>query len=145
MHQICLSNRKEYIRVERSLFTNSIIMEDKKDLSPSIEEKTMSKEKWCRHGYCGWGGRFAVLRLILGILILGIVFTVGVKVGEFKSSYLSGYSHGHKSGYEFPQHQRMMRSYWNNQNNYGWGPMMQQAPSPSQPATPTVPPAKLQQ
>ncbi|OGN28178.1 MAG: hypothetical protein A3A33_02375 [Candidatus Yanofskybacteria bacterium RIFCSPLOWO2_01_FULL_49_25] len=40
----------------------------------------------CTH----WGGghhRFLLIRVILGLIILGIVFCVGVKVGEFKERF----------------------------------------------------------
>ena len=44
------------------------------------------------HGCCGHGhNRFLILRWILGLLILGIVFVMGVKIGEFKNELDSGY------------------------------------------------------
>lgn len=44
---------------------------------------------------CGAGAggyhRFFLLRLVLGILILVIVFSLGVKIGEFKGMFDRGY------------------------------------------------------
>ena len=45
---------------------------------------------WCKKLCCG-GGRHIFLRWILGILILVAVFSLGIKVGEFKSLVDGGY------------------------------------------------------
>ena len=42
---------------------------------------------WGMHSY---GHRFSLLRILLGLIIIAIAFGVGVKVGEFKGSYLNG-------------------------------------------------------
>jgi len=47
-------------------------------------------------GRCGyvWGGgmhRFSILRIILALLIACAVFSVGVKVGEFRSRFGEGF------------------------------------------------------
>ncbi len=34
-----------------------------------------------------WGRRYLVVRWILGAVLLGLVFTMGVKVGEFKALF----------------------------------------------------------
>lgn len=48
----------------------------------------------CKCGH-GWHGhRHFLLRFLVGIIILVIVFAVGVKLGELKSSF----GHGHYSG-----------------------------------------------
>ncbi len=48
-------------------------------------------------GCCGWHGRHmrhSVLRWILGLIILGIVFSVGMKIGEFKGQIEAGWYGG---------------------------------------------------
>ncbi len=63
----------------------------------------------CGHGACcscssghyhgfGWG----LLRVIIGLIVLGLVFSFGIMVGQFKA-YVNGFGGGH--GF------RMMRSY----------------------------------
>lgn len=49
------------------------------------------------HGpMCMWhhGGKHVLIRWILGIAIVGIVFSVGVKIGEFKESVERNYYGG---------------------------------------------------
>lgn len=71
------------------------------------------------HGMCGCEGhhgdhKHLVLRILLGLLILGMVFGVGLKVGEFKGELEAG------GGFGFGPHFNMMRGYgWDN-----FGPMM---------------------
>jgi hypothetical protein len=57
-------------------------------------------DKW-HQCYCyGHGhGRFMAIRLILGLAILAIVFLIGLKIGEFKGEFGSGYGrHGMMMG-----------------------------------------------
>lgn len=49
--------------------------------------------KQCEHcrehgwrGMHGYGHRFFLLRLLLGLIILGLVFFIGLKIGEFKGA-----------------------------------------------------------
>lgn len=44
----------------------------------------------CHGMHGGWHKHF-LLKIILILVILGIVFSVGVKVGEFKAMFLGGY------------------------------------------------------
>ncbi len=69
----------------------------------------------CRH----WGGRFSLLRVLIGIIILIFVFCAGFALGDLKGS-LQGY--GRHSGYRMmgtPYYmnypgQGMMRGYYGN-------------------------------
>ncbi len=57
----------------------------------------------------GHGHRFFLLRIILGLIILGFVFCVGVKVGEFKNEFRGMRGQGHmRGGY---QQMPMMRTF----------------------------------
>jgi hypothetical protein len=69
---------------------------------------------------CGRGGRFSILRIVIGLLLLIFVFWFGVKVGEVKVLFGGGY--GGRS--------MMMRSGYGGYVNPG-GPMI--------PATPPTP------
>lgn len=64
---------------------------------------------------CGYGHGHRLLRLLLGLLILGIVFCIGFKMGEFRGEY--------GGGFEGQYGRHMMK---------GYGPMMYQA-SPGYP------------
>ena len=53
-------------------------------------------------GSCGHGNmKFLLVRWILGILIILIVFSLGMRIGEFKGQIESGYSGrgGYSQGY----------------------------------------------
>lgn len=70
------------------------------------------------HSSC-CGGRHRLLRLILGLVILGVVFSAGVKLGELKAVI----SEGLYGSYMFPGHIMWRGS--NGQYAYpqGWGMM----------------------
>lgn len=60
--------------------------------------------KFCKMCGCGHGyHRHFWLRWLLGLIILGLVFCVGVKVGEFKSEFggAFGMRGGHHTRYFF--------------------------------------------
>lgn len=63
-------------------------------------------------GNCGQGrgghGHSFFLRMILGLAIIGIVFSVGVKVGEFKGMFDDEYHSGRTMMRDYPVQQRMM-------------------------------------
>lgn len=64
----------------------------------------------------GWGGQYRWLRILIGIVVMLIVFSAGVKLGEWKGivESQSGYYGG-----------RMMAPYgWNGNGGYGPGGMM---------------------
>lgn len=42
-------------------------------------------------GWCGGTHKFAILRILLLIGIIWIVFSLGVKIGEFKGEFGGGY------------------------------------------------------
>ena len=46
---------------------------------------------------CAHDGKYVLLRWALGLLILGVVFSIGLKIGEFKASMENGY--GMNGGY----------------------------------------------
>lgn len=57
----------------------------------------------CAHGQ--WTtGKYAALRWLLGLLILAITFAIGIKIGEFKGSYMNDGYFGEK------MHRGMMRT-----------------------------------
>ena len=63
------------------------------------------------HGYCsgyghGYHGHF-LLRWLLGLLLLGIVFALGVKIGEFKSGF-GDYGHMRYGDYQMMTTRPMM-------------------------------------
>jgi hypothetical protein len=85
-------------------------------------------------GMCG-GRRFWAIRWLLGVLIIVVVFAIGVKVGEFKAFFDTGFG-----SYDYPtmQMHRIMMMRGNEMNEmYGTMPttqVMMVAPSAS--ATP---------
>jgi hypothetical protein len=47
----------------------------------------------CGCAHCGWHGHHGaliILRWLLALIILGMVFTLGEHVGEFKANYMEG-------------------------------------------------------
>ena len=78
-----------------------------------------TKGKVCEGGSCGMGGCcsamkgscwYHVVRWVLGIAIIVIVFSLGVKVGEFKATFGSGYGRhmmhaSYGGGYAYPMMQ----------------------------------------
>lgn len=61
----------------------------------------------------GMGGKYHLLRWLLGIAILLIVFWLGFKLGEFKGYFSdNGYGFGRSHGW------RMMNSYGRNNDDY---------------------------
>ena len=68
-------------------------------------------------GHCG--GKHVILRWVLGVAILAIVFSVGVKIVEFKNSIEGG---GYYGG--FGRHQMMWGGYGDPNNYYSVPPMM---------------------
>ncbi len=57
---------------------------------------------------CGYGHmhihRHFLLRLIVALIVVGLVFGIGVKIGEFNAtvmSYLGGYGYYHDRGYNY--------------------------------------------
>ncbi len=87
--------------------------ENKKEHTGVCEH--MCENGWCKK-MCCHGGKHILLRWILGILILIAVFSLGVKVGEFKSA-VYGYGGGfgwnmHRGGYP-------MMFYGYNTGDYG--------------------------
>ena len=83
-------------------------MEDKNEQHDHGLEQ---KHGW--HGTCCHDGhhhKHFLLRLILGLVILGIVFGVGIKIGEFKGELEAG---GFGYGDHYDKHMRF------------FGPMMQ--------------------
>jgi hypothetical protein len=85
----------------------------------------------CGSGSHHWGGEsHVVLRIFLGIVILGIVYAVGMKVGEFKSDVMNGYF-GDRHGF-------MMRG---SDVEYGTfnAPVMMRTYSAPETTTPTTP------
>lgn len=87
-------------------------------------------------GMCG-GRRFWALRWLLGLVILAIVFTLGVKIGEFKGYFESGFG---GSYYGQMSHHGMMREMMMQGENemYPTRIMMTQ-PANSAPATSVTP------
>lgn len=55
---------------------------------------------------CSFGHRFVLLRWLLGIIILGLVFWVGLMIGEFHGMYGDSFGRGYGMG---SGHHRMMR------------------------------------
>jgi hypothetical protein len=86
----------------------------------------------CGHGMCHHH-RFFWLRWLLGIVILALVFSVGIKVGEFKGEFGNGHF-GSRGGYNmmYRQGSPMMRTYNQVQP---WGTVQV---SPANPITPTA-------
>ncbi len=78
----------------------------------------------CKCGH-GWHGhRHFLLRFLVGIIILVIVFAVGVKLGELKSSF----GHGHYSGgrhYMMQPYGTMPQFYYYGGYGQAYPPMMQ--------------------
>jgi hypothetical protein len=75
--------------------------EMKKDMGTNQQHPAGCSCKMCG---CGCGhGRHMILRWVLGLVILLIVFWVGVKVGEFKTS-----AWGYGMGYYGGMHRGMM-------------------------------------
>ncbi len=67
----------------------------------------MCRHNMWRQGRWGssWGGGFLLLRLFLLIIILGIVFWAGIRVGEFKSGgfgYGDFHTRNHFYQYRYP-------------------------------------------
>ena len=60
----------------------------------------------CGH-HCGWGHGHHLLRFVLGILLLGLVFALGVKLGEFKAE-VRGYGYMPLGGYYGNMPQRVL-------------------------------------
>lgn len=96
----------------------------------------MGHGEYCHcHGH-GFGHRFVLLRWILGIIILGMVFCLGMMIGQFRGAYgdsFGGYGgYGHHGMMRYQQPMPMM--YYGNQGMMG---TPQQSPAQSAPATPT--------
>jgi hypothetical protein len=75
-------------------------MED--NSSQHMHDSHGDKAMGCNCMYCRMGGghRHMVLRLILGLIILGMVFCLGMKIGEFKGEFSNEGRHsfyGHDS------------------------------------------------
>ncbi len=70
----------------------------------------------CMHGmHPMWSPhRFMLLRLILGLIILGMVFMIGMKIGEFKGMYGSE----NFGGYEGDNYHHMQQSRGYNHGYY---------------------------
>lgn len=110
-----------------------------------VETKNSEKCEDCKCGDChchsrpccgGWH-KHLWLRWLLGLIILGIVFCIGFKIGEFKASFENEWFGGFGgAGYGY----RMMQGRSGNMFYYGPG-MMYQTPSTNQaaPATPAAP------
>lgn len=78
---------------------------------PFIMEKEQKGCGMC--GQCGmYMGHHGILRIVLGLLILGFVFWAGFKLGEFKALIVSGDSYGFGS--------RMMSGY-GSRSMMDWG------------------------
>ena len=74
------------------------------------------------HG-CGGSGHYHghfLLRWLLGILLLGIVFAMGVKLGEFKSGFY-GYGNMRHESYGLPMMQQRPMMYYTNGEAVGNG------------------------
>lgn len=93
----------------------------------------------CGGGMRSWhGGKFFLLRWILGMIILWMVLLVGIKIGEFKGS-VEGSSYGGLRGnrmmirgyndYDYPGDYYPMQAPM--RNNTGTSPNASGAPAPS--------------
>lgn len=77
-----------------------------------MEETNKDKSNWCEcpccrgYKYGTWGHGHYFARWLLGLIILGIVFSLGVKIGEFR-----GYYGGDFGLYEFGHHRMMYPSF----------------------------------
>ncbi|MBI3671768.1 hypothetical protein HY249_03170 [Candidatus Azambacteria bacterium] len=71
----------------------------------------------CKDHSGHYGHKFFAVRWILGIIILLAVFSLGVKIGEFKEyAYKAG---GYGYGYDYG-HNYMMNPYYNTCNGSGY-------------------------
>ncbi|HUZ92695.1 MAG TPA: hypothetical protein VNG29_01720 [Candidatus Paceibacterota bacterium] len=72
---------------------------------------------WCGHGYGCHGGSwgFRLFRILIALFIAGVVFWVGVRVGEFCSRF-GGFDG--RGGYGYSM---MMRGGYGGYDNYGYG------------------------
>jgi len=83
--------------------------------------ENMCQGGWCKKMCCG--GKHTILRWIFGVIILIAVFSLGVKIGEFKSA-MNGYGgfgwNMHRGGYP------MIYGYKSGgcENDFGPGKMM---------------------
>lgn len=96
---------------------------------PMNSDGHMHDHMGCCHGF---GHKHFLLRLLLGIAILAVVFCLGMRIGEFKGEFRSGFY----GGYGRP----MMGGYDSDNAWYGPG-MMRTLPVPpaTAPATNTAP------
>lgn len=79
------------------------------------------------------GGRHILLRWLLGLLIMFVIFSIGIKIGEFKASYGLGDTYGTSGRYN------MMHGFGGNV----YPPMMQfNSPVPETLPVPTPTPKK---
>jgi hypothetical protein len=92
-------------------------------------EETKKEMHGCCETICGkWccnGKGYIWARWILGILILAVVFSLGVKLGEFKSA-IYGYGHGIKCGMYRSAYPMMFNGYYDESygDDFGPGKMM---------------------
>jgi hypothetical protein len=98
-------------------------MEDK-DKKENMEDCNcmLCKTRSMMHGKmcCGWGGhRHSFLRIVLLLVILAIVFSVGVKLGEFKSEFRGSQM---EKGYYGGFHSRQIMMYPEVNCKYGITP-----------------------
>ena len=92
----------------------------------------MAHDCGCCHGsghWGGWGQKHVLVRVILGLIILGSMFWLGMKVGELNSLVGGEYGYRHQSPYGYG----MMPG------GYGWPNQMMQGYR-STDATPPVQP-----
>lgn len=92
--------------------------EIKKENAESCEH--MCQTKWCKKWYCEGKG-CPVFRWILGIIILIAVFSLGVKVGEFK-----GIADSYREDFRWNSHrgnQMMFYKYADRRNQDDFSPM----------------------
>ena len=69
--------------------------------------------KWCKK-WCGMGKGCPIFRWILGVIILIAVFSLGIKVGEFKSSI-----YGYGGGFGWRMHRGVYPMMFYGYNNDG--------------------------